>query len=196
MEENLNTPKTPASINNLLNDSNLTNVKKQATVVSKKVNNPKITDLYLQLSQAFLLTPDMTSTIISEKQNDNFQEENNSEVEPIPETRCICNLTHGSPLMIQCDSCKKWLHEDCVHLKNPKDADPFICIFCQHEISKSVKNFVRRKMKIIQNIVSKIEKENQSPINLSNYWKEIQNIIDDTKNVLELIPTFLNSTEE
>ncbi|EON62151.1 hypothetical protein W97_01370 [Coniosporium apollinis CBS 100218] len=46
-------------------------------------------------------------------------------------TRCLCNSTDGDgQLMIQCESCTKWLHVRCVGLNSQNLPPVYICIFC------------------------------------------------------------------
>ncbi|OCL12538.1 hypothetical protein AOQ84DRAFT_150782 [Glonium stellatum] len=46
-------------------------------------------------------------------------------------TRCVCNTNdYDGQLMIQCESCTKWLHVRCVGLNNQNLPPVYVCIFC------------------------------------------------------------------
>ncbi|KAF2396419.1 hypothetical protein EJ06DRAFT_524784 [Trichodelitschia bisporula] len=46
-------------------------------------------------------------------------------------TRCVCNTTEGDgQLMIQCESCTKWLHVKCIGLNTQHLPPVYVCIFC------------------------------------------------------------------
>ncbi|KAI4280159.1 MAG: hypothetical protein L6R35_005965 [Caloplaca aegaea] len=46
-------------------------------------------------------------------------------------TRCVCRVGDvDGGLMIQCDSCKKWLHVNCVGLNPRRLPEVYLCIFC------------------------------------------------------------------
>ncbi|KAI9850937.1 MAG: hypothetical protein M1838_004823 [Thelocarpon superellum] len=46
-------------------------------------------------------------------------------------TRCVCNAPDsGGYLMIQCDSCTKWLHVKCVGLSSTALPPVYVCIYC------------------------------------------------------------------
>lgn len=45
-------------------------------------------------------------------------------------TRCVCNgIDDGQP-MLQCESCSKWLHTNCVGLQANNKPPVYVCIFC------------------------------------------------------------------
>jgi hypothetical protein len=100
--------------------------------------------------------------------------------------------------MIQCDSCKKWLHEDCVRLQNSREADPFICIFCQYQLAAAIKAYLRRKLVqfpvVLQNVQSTYQQETGT--HSQALWNEMLAIVQDAQSVLSLIPMFLPSSEE
>ena len=88
--------------------------------------------------------------------------------------------------MILCDSCKKWMHVNCVRLQNSQDVDPFVCIYCQYEMSKAIKSFVRAKL---MNITQKIKEkriQETTPV-----WNELLQTILDIQSVLRIVPQFL-----
>ncbi|KAI9701146.1 MAG: hypothetical protein M1836_001815 [Candelina mexicana] len=46
-------------------------------------------------------------------------------------TRCVCKLTENEDrMMIQCDSCAKWLHIKCVGLHHERLPPVYVCIYC------------------------------------------------------------------
>ncbi|KAF1844226.1 uncharacterized protein K460DRAFT_289323 [Cucurbitaria berberidis CBS 394.84] len=45
-------------------------------------------------------------------------------------TRCVCNGVDDGQPMVQCESCNKWLHMDCVGLNANNLPPVFVCIFC------------------------------------------------------------------
>ncbi|RMZ81086.1 hypothetical protein DV738_g2517, partial [Chaetothyriales sp. CBS 135597] len=45
-------------------------------------------------------------------------------------TRCVCNNPEPSTLMIQCDSCAKWLHSICVGVHTLRHPKVYVCIYC------------------------------------------------------------------
>ncbi|EAX87499.1 PHD-finger family protein [Trichomonas vaginalis G3] len=169
-------------------------------IISRKfTQKPQIPDNYLSIANAFLLTPDMTGPRESPIQNDSPEQvSDKGDVEVVQETRCICGLTHGSSVQIQCDSCQKWLHEDCVHLKNSKEADPFICIYCQYEIAKAVKAYVRQRLASLLPKAQQLEIEMQNG-RITQYmpiWNELSDIVADIQEVLKLIPELLRSEDD
>jgi hypothetical protein len=45
-------------------------------------------------------------------------------------TRCVCNGGDDGRSMVQCESCNKWLHMDCVGLNSNNLPPVYVCIFC------------------------------------------------------------------
>ncbi|KAF2660059.1 hypothetical protein K491DRAFT_589941 [Lophiostoma macrostomum CBS 122681] len=45
-------------------------------------------------------------------------------------TRCICNSSDDGRPMVQCESCNKWLHMDCVGLSSHNLPPVYVCIIC------------------------------------------------------------------
>ncbi|KAH0791552.1 PHD-finger family protein [Histomonas meleagridis] len=162
---------------------------------SRKISTPKIPEWQYNLASTFLMTTDMTSTNSDIDPTDpHNQTDNNIETDQITEdmTRCICNSNHESDVMILCDSCKKWLHVDCVRLQNSQDVDPFICIYCQYEMAKAVKSFVRKKLASVLPIVQRYQDACQpTPI-----WNDLLQAIRDTQEVMKMIPHFLPTSSE
>jgi hypothetical protein len=177
-------------------------VKKIAPAVqSRKVAAAKLPEWQASLSSIFLMTPDM-----SYQDDDrnvmalNPEGGSPSEIDQITEetTRCLCNSTHESEVMIQCDSCKKWLHEDCVRLQNSREADPFICIFCQHELSRSIKSYLRRKTAAFPVLMQQLQSDlqYQAVSHSKSIWTDLLQIVNEAQDVLAMIPLFLPASED
>ncbi|KAI9741766.1 MAG: hypothetical protein M1834_000152 [Cirrosporium novae-zelandiae] len=49
---------------------------------------------------------------------------------PNSTTRCICNRQGNDDLMIQCESCFKWLHAKCIGIDERNVPKVFVCIYC------------------------------------------------------------------
>ncbi|KFX93425.1 hypothetical protein V490_04830 [Pseudogymnoascus sp. VKM F-3557] len=45
-------------------------------------------------------------------------------------TRCVCSSRDGDEYMIQCESCEKWLHCNCVNVHPQRLPKVYICAFC------------------------------------------------------------------
>ena len=166
------------------------------SVQSRKISQNRLPEWQSTIATTFLLTPDMSCTDENvDMSNPEFQGDGTAEMDQITEetTRCICNSPHESEVMIQCDSCKKWLHEDCVRLLNSKEADPFICIFCQHEMAKAVRAYVRRSLAGLAPILQRCQTDYQTQI---PRWSEITEIVKDTKDVLKILPLFLPTADD
>ena len=170
-----------------------------SAVVSRRVASvPRLPDWQYKLATTFLMTSDMSSTLDDVDMSDaSNASPSTAETDQITEdtTRCICNSTHESEVMIQCDCCKKWLHEDCIKLQNSKESDPFICIFCQEEMSKAVKEYVRKKLAMFMPIVQKCQNDMQYMRQTQNFWNEIMEIVKDALEVLDMIPMFLPTSD-
>lgn len=156
-------------------------VKKVGVPQSKKIQEPQLPSWEQNLAMTFLMTCNVSDSV-------EHKETINSEVEHISEemTRCLCNSNHESDVMILCDSCKKWMHVNCVRLQNSQDVDPFVCIYCQYEMSKAIKSFVRAKL---MNITQKIKEkriQETTPV-----WNELLQTILDIQSVLRIVPQFL-----
>ncbi|OHT06908.1 hypothetical protein TRFO_24940 [Tritrichomonas foetus] len=167
--------------------------------VSRKIQTPKLPDWQVKLATTFLMTTDMSCTL---DDVDMSNSENHGgpgpDIDQITEdtTRCVCNSTHESDVMIQCDCCKKWLHEDCVKLLNSREVDPFICIFCQAEMSKAVKEYIRKKLNAFAPIIQRCQNELQYDIRQTQpIWGEIMEIVRDSQEVLRMIPLFLPTSD-
>ena len=162
---------------------------------SRKINQNLLPDWQSNIATTFLMTPDMSCTDEDvDMSNPEFQGDGTPEMDQITEetTRCICNSPHESEVMIQCDSCKKWLHEDCVRLQNSREADPFICIFCQHEMAKAARAYVRRSLaNCLGPILQRCQTDYQIPS-----WTEIEEVVKDTNDVLKMLPMFLPTADD
>lgn len=47
--------------------------------------------------------------------------------------RCICDISNNKEDIIQCTSCKLFLHTKCLHISTNIPNDSFICPFCQYQ---------------------------------------------------------------
>lgn len=46
-------------------------------------------------------------------------------------TRCVCTMADiPDQMMIQCESCNKWLHMQCVGLNPQRPPPVYVCVFC------------------------------------------------------------------
>lgn len=45
-------------------------------------------------------------------------------------TRCVCHGTDESQPMVQCESCEKWLHMNCLGFKSSTLPAVYVCVFC------------------------------------------------------------------
>jgi hypothetical protein len=45
-------------------------------------------------------------------------------------TRCVCNRHDDGQPMVQCESCKNWLHMICVGLNTANLPPVYVCVFC------------------------------------------------------------------
>jgi hypothetical protein len=169
-------------------------------VLSRKVAATKLPEWQASLSSIFLMTPDMSYQDDDRNIMELNPEGGPSEIDQITEetTRCLCNSTHESEVMIQCDSCKKWLHEDCVRLQNSREADPFICIFCQHELSRSIKSYLRRKTAAFPVLMQQLQSDfqYQAVSHSKSIWTDLLQIVNEAQDVLAMIPLFLPANED
>jgi hypothetical protein len=85
--------------------------------------------------------------------------------------------------MVQCDACKLWLHPECLHLANPTEVSPFICIFCQQHIGDAVRGYVRAQIHRLRHP--------EAEGNLTNFWKETLQAIDEVKEMMQCVSLFL-----
>jgi hypothetical protein len=161
---------------------------------------PKLPEWQASLAKTFLLTPDMS---YADDEQDILNLTNRppvSDADQITEetTRCICNSTHESEVMIQCDSCNKWLHMDCVRLQNSRESDPFICPYCQEELAKAVRGFVRKQLSAYRPLLQRLRQESQGRHGPrpSTIWTEMLEIVRESQEVLKMIPLFLPKSDE
>lgn len=113
-------------------------------------------------------------------------------------TRCIYNSTHERKVMTQCDSCKKWVHEDCVRWHNSRESDPFACIFCPYELARSIRNYLRKKVTEFLMVMQKVQRgfPYRSLSHSKPIWSEMLDIMQDVQSVLAMIPLFLPSSDD
>jgi hypothetical protein len=169
-------------------------------VQSRRAAAAKLPDWQIEFASAFLLTPDMSCVDDDAEQPDEVPPSAAPDADVITEenTRCICNSTHESEVMIQCDTCKKWLHENCVRLQNSREADPFICIFCQFQLAKAIKAYLRRKLAQFPIIFQNVENTYQPETGTHSMalWNQMLEVVQEAQSVLSLIPMILPSSEE
>lgn len=163
---------------------------------SRRIITPIKENVNSNLAAIFLMTPDMSCTDedIDLFNPDNFEKPDPDQSNGDQEIRCICGCNHENDPMIQCDSCKKWLHSDCVPLKNFHDSG-FICIYCQAKIAKSIKQFYRQELisliPQINQIYQNIQKNNLNSEYLINLKQAIQKSSDSLQGIIENINNFL-----
>lgn len=148
------------------------------------------------MAQIFLMTPDMSCTNQQLDMMDpkNLPKDKTNQQKPTRptqgvETRCICGSKFESELMIQCDSCKLWLHADCVRLQNTENVCPFICIFCQFRIAKSIKDFVKNSFSQFTPTLELLKTDGAGKS--KQLWFDVMKVCKDIQGVLHMAPTFL-----
>ena len=162
-------------------------------VQSRKLVSSQLPEWQKILAQTYLLVPDMGNTT-----DPNLRTEKSKIYEqPISEDTisCICRSTHESEVMLQCDSCKRWMHVSCVRLQDSNEDDTYICIFCQYQLSKAVKQYVRSKISNLQDILQPLvsDLQNYRIPHSQGVWKELTEHINEIQDVLQIIPSFLPS---
>ena len=164
-----------------MKDPSTPSTKRVAKAIHKVSGNSHINDI-MTLSTLFLVTPDMSFT----NQDLNLLDSNDQHIltpdddSNDQQIRCICGFNHESQTMIQCDSCQKWFHTECIHLDGPSKVG-FICIYCQYKISKAIKSYIRNEF------LQFIPYLNQ----YNTIWNDIHSKGGEIQAVLELIPDFL-----
>ena len=129
------------------------------------------------LARVFLMTPDMSGT---RNTKESFAAGSGEPDRPV---RCICQRTRATDEMIQCCSCRNWLHRGCVPVIG---ADHFICPFCQGRLAVAVKKFVQRQMCDVMDLV-----ESRYRTDRAVEWAgRATRIIGDTRKVMALVPKF------
>ena len=175
-----------------------TAITKRITPQTHKVKAPTqvLPQWQNQLASAFLMTPDMTKDPLSEDVNED-NEDSESTLED--RTQCICGSTNESDVMIQCNSCKNWLHDEtCIRLQNADENDPFICLYCQYQLSKSVKRYVRNQFSSLLPIIQQLHQEAQAVPNPhpSVLYEQVNKTIAEIQEVLDLIPNYLPTPDK
>lgn len=146
-------------------------------------------EMVSQLAEIFPSIPDFSFT--DRAPNPENQSDDNPK-QPLLKFRCYCKQNYTSTTMIQCDSCKYWLHSSCVRIKNMKHINPFICLYCQFNIASSVKPLVSSQSIKCQNAIEqhlnqmKCERNSITPI-----VAQLEQMVNDIDNAFRLIPQFL-----
>ena len=81
-------------------------------------------------------------------------------------------------------------------MQNSREEDQFICIFCQEELSRAVKDYIRKKLASFQPLVQKCQNELQYNVRQTqNLWNEIMDVVKDAQEVLKMIPLYLPTND-
>ena len=182
-------------LSDLLNSTGPVKRRVAPEVQVRKRIQPQIPEWQKTLAQTYLLVPDMGNTT-----DPNLENENSKIYEqPISEETisCICRSTHESEIMLQCDSCKRWMHVTCVRLQDSQEDDTYICIFCQYQLSKAVKQYIRNKVSNLQDYLKPLvsDLQNYRIPQSQNIWKDLTEHINELQNVLQIIPSYFPSGE-
>ena len=106
--------------------------------------------------------------------------------------RCICQLKNETDDMIQCETCKNWLHAHCICLKNYKQVKSFICLYCQYNVAVTVRSFFTSQANKFKNVLDQIA--NQSETQSTNNQPVVPpllKMINEIERSLKVIPAFL-----
>jgi hypothetical protein len=143
------------------------------------------TDSLKALAQCFMLVPDMSATDDMINLLDPLNSPHPSVFDhPTPDTiRCLCDSSHIADTMLQCDSCKLWMHGDCLHVTNSGDGSPFICLYCQQKISNAIRGYVRAQLQRLR--------PTDMETDLSDFWADTLRVIEEVKDLLQAVPKFL-----
>lgn len=115
--------------------------------------------------------------------------------------RCICKLKHETGDMIQCQSCQNWLHANCIHLKNSQQVNSYICIYCQYDVSLTVRNFITSQASKFRNVLEQISNQSETTsVKDKPIIPPLLKMIQEIERSLKMIPSFLplneNSSQE
>lgn len=115
--------------------------------------------------------------------------------------RCICKSKDKSDDMIQCDTCKNWLHAHCICLKNYKQVKSFICLYCQYNVAVTVRSFFTSQGKKFKNVLDQIAtQQEKSDTNDQPIVPPLLKVINEIERSLKVIPAYLpmrvNSSHE
>ncbi|KAF2843643.1 hypothetical protein M501DRAFT_1012985 [Patellaria atrata CBS 101060] len=69
-------------------------------------------------------------------------------------TRCVCNSVDGGGMMIQCESCVKWLHGKCVGITEQNIPPVYVCIFCTGQTPAVRGGRIRKPIRAVPNYTS------------------------------------------
>lgn len=170
-------------VNNPGQDTN-SDKKKTSALIKRSINQqPSIPEKFKILAKEFLLTPDLDGFSTSYLPVDNSVQLSKSKDDE-RKTRCICTNDMCSPNMVLCDSCKFWLHCECVKLKN-FDQNPFFCLYCQYQMKKAVQDYVRKRLSVLAPYLHSLENNRQ--LKISELSNELQIIMRDVQETLDTV---------
>jgi hypothetical protein len=99
-------------------------------------------------------TGDLVSTSLSPATNVPTPSTNRS-VRSNESTRCLCNRAENEgQLMVQCESCSKWLHVRCVGLNELNMPPVYVCIFCTGSTPVARGGRIREPVRRTENFAS------------------------------------------
>lgn len=191
------------SIYSFLNNNNINNesgpsTKRITPQVRKFHNNisQEIPEWQRKLAETYLLVPDMENTtddtIDSSNDSEKFQPQISEDT-----INCICRSTHDSEVMIQCDSCKRWMHMSCIRLEDSNEDETFICIYCQYQLAKAIKQYVRTKVAGLQTQLQPFLNDIQTcriP-QTQAVFAQLNDEIQQIQQTLQTIPSFLPTVQ-
>lgn len=106
--------------------------------------------------------------------------------------RCTCKSKDKANEMIQCDTCKNWLHVKCTCLKNYKQVKSFICLYCQYDVAVTVRSFFTSQANKFKNVLDQISSQ-QETANLNDrpIVPPLLKMINEIERSLKVIPAYL-----
>jgi hypothetical protein len=138
-----------------------------------------------RLARCFVLVPDLSATDdpINLLDPHDYRIPKSPDLPTPDKVRCLCDSNRIDEPIIQCDVCRAWMHVECLHLINPGEVIPFICICCQQKVSNAVRGYVRAQLQSL--------KKADPAQDLSTFWTETLAVIEEVKEMLHLVPLFL-----
>ncbi|OHS93132.1 PHD-finger family protein [Tritrichomonas foetus] len=147
------------------------------------------------MAQVVPLIPDLSCT----DEDIDMSLPSNSRAPPVSKgkirnVRCICTSKHQSDVMIQCDSCKNWLHSSCIQLENSKDVSPFVCIYCQYNVATTVRSFITSQALKFRTVLEQfINEPDNSYKSMKPVVPSLFKMVKEIEQSLKMIPEFLPS---
>ena len=106
--------------------------------------------------------------------------------------RCICNSKHVNDVLIQCDSCKNYLHLNCLQLENQNDVKSFVCIYCQHNVTTTVRSFLLNQSDKLNSMIDNfLEMPDNAYSSAKHEIAPFMDMIKEIEGTLKKIPEFL-----